>query len=101
VHRRPSEAPDIEEILRRREQRVVSERTERDEETTETSIYTNEVRTQNNISGPRGEALAGSAEDIAEMINSTLMRRIGVITDRVYGQLEKKLKSEKSRRGGL
>jgi hypothetical protein len=101
VHRRPNAALDIDEILRRREQRVVSERTERDEETTETSIYTNEVRTQNNISDSRGDVLAGNAEDIAEMINSTLMRRIGVITDRVYGQLEKKLKSEKSRRGGL
>jgi hypothetical protein len=101
VHRRPGAAPDIEEILRRREQRVVSEHFERDEETTETSVQTNEIRTENSIIGSRGNALAGSAEDIAEMINSTLMRRIGVITDRVYGQLEKKLKSEKSRRGGL
>jgi hypothetical protein len=101
VHRRADAAPDIEEILRRREQRVVSEHVERDEETTETSIQTNEIRTENNIIGSRENALAGSAEDIAEMINSTLMRRIGVITDRVYGQLEKKLKSEKSRRGGL
>jgi hypothetical protein len=101
VHRRPDAAPDIEEILRRREQRVVSEHTGRNEETTETSIRTSEVRTQNSISGSRGDAIAGSAEDIAEMINATLMRRIGVITDRVYGQLEKKLKSEKSRRGGL
>jgi hypothetical protein len=101
VHRRPDAAPDIEEILRRREQRVVSEHVERDAETTETSIQTNEIRTHNNITGSRGEALAGNAEDIAEMINATLMRRMGVITDRVYGQLEKKLKSEKSRRGGL
>jgi hypothetical protein len=101
VHKRPAAAPDIEEILQRREQRVVSEHFERDEETTETSIRANEVRTQNITTGSRGDALAGNAEDIAEMINATLMRRIGVITDRVYGQLEKKLKNEKSRRGGL
>ncbi|MDR1572688.1 MAG: hypothetical protein LBS24_00050, partial [Clostridiales Family XIII bacterium] len=82
----------------RREQRVTEERSRRDE-TTETTVRMNEIRTQSEQI--TRDITAKSAEDIAEMVNTTLMRQIGTIADRVYGQLEKKLKNEKSRRGRM
>ncbi|MDR2088431.1 MAG: hypothetical protein LBP73_03640 [Clostridiales Family XIII bacterium] len=99
VHRKPPATPDFEELLRRRSERSVFEERARREETTETTVRTNEIRTQ-------GEQLAqnlvaSGADDITEMINKTLMRQIGTIADRVYGQLEKKLQNEKSRRGRI
>jgi hypothetical protein len=101
VHRRPPAAPDLEEILNRREKRFVSETARRDEETTRTSVTTSETWTRNDLTRSDKDAASRSAEDIADMINDTLMRRIGLITDSVYGQLEKRLRSEKSRRGGM
>jgi hypothetical protein len=97
VHRRTS-APDIETLSQRREQRVTEERSLRDE-TTESTVRINEIRTQDERIA---RDIAGkSAEDIAELVNTTLMARIGTIADKVYGQLEKKLQNEKSRRGRM
>jgi hypothetical protein len=98
VHRRPAAAPDLDAILQQRDRRVTEERSRRDEKT-ETTVRVNEIRTQDERIAR--DAAAKSAEDIAEMINTTLMRQMGTIADRVYGHLEKKLKSEKSRRGRI
>jgi hypothetical protein len=98
VHRQTAAPPDLEEILQRREKRVVEERARR-EETTETTARTSETWTQNNRTAQ--DIAAKSADDITDMINTTLMRQIGTIADRVYGQLEKKLQNEKARRGRI
>jgi hypothetical protein len=97
VHRR-TPAPDTEAPAQRREQRLVEERARRDE-TTEQTVRTNELRTQSEQI--TRDLVSGRTDDIAEMINTTLLRQLGTITDRVYGQLEKKLQSEKSRRGRI
>ncbi|MDR2132018.1 MAG: hypothetical protein LBP30_01590 [Clostridiales Family XIII bacterium] len=99
IHKRTPEAPDMEEFLReRQERRAITERTARDE-IRETTVRTNEIVTHGEQMAQN--LVAGRADDITEMINKTLMRQLGTITDRVYGQLEKKLKNEKSRRGGI
>jgi hypothetical protein len=99
IHRRPPPAPDFEELLQRRSERRVTEERARQGVTTETTVQTNEIRTQSDQIVQN--LVAADAGDITEMINKTLMRQIGTITDKVYGQLEKKLKNEKSRRGRI
>ncbi|MDR0435088.1 MAG: hypothetical protein LBH21_08590, partial [Gracilibacteraceae bacterium] len=71
---------------------------ERRSEKTEQTLRSTEIRAETHQSR---ELTAGSAEDLTELINTTLRRQIGVITERVYGQLERKLRGEKARRGGM
>ena len=42
-----------------------------------------------------------TTEDITELINRTLARQMRSISDQVYRQMEKRLQTERSRRGRL
>jgi len=88
--------PDItEELLERLEQqRTQSVRTvEQKQETTNRSVSQTEI---NNI---RQELVSRTTEDITEVINRAMARQLGSITDRVYNQIERRLESERARRG--
>ena len=39
------------------------------------------------------------SEDVTELINRTLARQLGTISDKVYSQMEKRLRMERVRRG--
>ncbi len=45
--------------------------------------------------------VAQTTEDITELVNRTLSRQMRTISDQVYRQMEKKLQTERSRRGRL
>lgn len=45
------------------------------------------------------EIVNKTTEDITDIINRTLARQLGTITERVYGQMERKLQTERARRG--
>ena len=47
------------------------------------------------------KAVTQTAEDITELVNRTLARQMRTISDQVYRQMEKRLQSERSRRGRL
>ncbi|MBQ2830890.1 MAG: hypothetical protein IJF15_07760 [Oscillospiraceae bacterium] len=47
------------------------------------------------------KAVTQTAEDITELVNRTLARQMRTISDQVYRQREKRLQSERSRRGRL
>ena len=40
-----------------------------------------------------------TSEDVTELINRTLARQLGTISDKVYSQMEKRLRMERARRG--
>ena len=40
-----------------------------------------------------------TTEDITELVNRTLSRQMKTISDQVYRQMEKRLQSERNRRG--
>lgn len=40
-----------------------------------------------------------TTEDVSELINRTLARQLGTISDKVYSQMEKRLRMERARRG--
>lgn len=42
-----------------------------------------------------------AAEDITEIVNRTLARQLGTISEKVYSRMEKKLQSERARRGWM
>ena len=94
VHRAPE--PSVsEELLELLEQRRLNET----HEVTETHTVTKEQVNQTEVNNVRQQVVEKSTEDITEMINRTLARQIGTISDRVYGQMERRLRSERARRG--
>ena len=94
VHRAPE--PSVsEELLELLEQRRLNET----HEVTETHTVTKEQVNQTEVNNVRQQMVEKSTEDITEMINRTLARQIGTISDRVYGQMERRLRSERARRG--
>jgi hypothetical protein len=96
VHRRPETPPDEEPG---RSGRAVAAEIRRSAEKQEQTARTAEIRAE--TSQTAQNLTAGNAEDITELINTTLRRQIGMITEQVYGQLERKLQNEKARRGRM
>ena len=45
------------------------------------------------------KVVAQTTEDITELVNRTLARQMRSISDQVYRQMEKRLQTERSRRG--
>lgn len=52
--------------------------------------------TQNDINS---QVVTQSTEDITQLVNRTLAKQMNAISDKVYHQMEKKLQTERSRRG--
>ena len=94
VHRAPEQLFS-EELLEQLEQR----RTNEVRQTEETHTVTQETVNETQINNIRQQVVERTAEDIAELVNRTLARQIGTISDKVYGQMERRLQSERARRG--
>lgn len=94
VHRTP-EQMFSEEFLEQLEQR----RTNEIRQTEETHTVTQETVNQTQINNIRQQVVERTAEDIAELVNRTLARQMGTISEKVYGQMERRLQSERARRG--
>jgi hypothetical protein len=92
---RQTETGLSEELLERLESRRTQEvRTVENHE-----AVTTETVTQTEVNNLRQEVLRSSTEDITELINRAMARQIGSLTDRVYSQMERRLESERARRG--
>lgn len=94
IHRR-TETGVSEEVLSQMEQQRTSDvvRTE------EVHSVVNQDSVQTQINELKQELITKSTEDITEIVNKTLARQIGTISERVYSQMERKLQSERARRG--
>lgn len=91
-------APDVtEELLEQlEEQRTRSTvRTDTHEEVTRRQSH------QVDVNQMERKVVAQTTEDITELVNRTLARQMRTISDQVYRQMEKRLQSERSRRGRL
>ena len=89
-------APDIsEEVLQRLEQRNTSEIVKT--ETNESVTRHNTSHTE--ISNEEHKVVQRTTEDITELVNRTLAKQMRTISDQVYRQMEKRLQTERSRRG--
>ena len=67
------------------------------ENTTESVVRQN-VR-ESEIHSINNKVVAQSAEDIQALVNRTLSKQMNTITERVYQQMEKRLQTERFRRG--
>jgi hypothetical protein len=92
---RQTETGFTEELLERLENRRTQE--VRTAENTET--VTKETVTQTEVNNLRQEVVRSSTEDITELINRAMARQISSLTDRVYSQMERRLETERARRG--
>lgn len=89
-------APDIsEELIERMEQKNNREviRTENNESITRHNTNHTEITTEEH------KVVQKTTEDITELVNRTLAKQMRTISDQVYRQMEKRLQTERSRRG--
>jgi hypothetical protein len=94
-------------VLRRQDNTAMEELVERLEEQRvrqqenrtiyEESVRNTTVRTE--LEDQMRSVVTHSTEDITELINRTMARQMNTITDQVYRQMERKLQTERSRRG--
>lgn len=96
VHR-AAENQTLEEFLELLEERKVGET----RQVIENSTVAKESVNQTEINNLTQQVVEKTTEDITEMINRTLAKQLGTISDRVYTQMERRLQSERSRRGWI
>ena len=81
----------LEQLQQQRTQNTV--RTVTEQETTQQTIHQVDVRQMEH------QVVTQTTEDITELVNRTLSRQMKTISDQVYRQMEKRLQSERNRRG--
>lgn len=89
-------APDIsEEMLQRLDQKNTNEiiKTENNESVTRRNTSHTEITNEEH------KVVQKTTEDITELVNRTLAKQMRTISDQVYRQMEKRLQTERSRRG--
>lgn len=91
-------APDVteellEQLTEQRQSRLL--RTESHEQ------VTHQQSRQVNVNQIEKTVVSQTTEDITELVNRTLARQMRTISDQVYRQMEKRLQTERSRRGRL
>ena len=84
-----------EELLEQLEQQ---RQTVRQLEQTQVTEKQERVETQQ-IEQTQRKTVERMSEDVTELINRTLARQLGTISDKVYSQMEKRLRMERVRRG--
>lgn len=80
-------------------ERLESRRTQDVRKVEETETVTKETVTQTEVNNLRQELVRSTTEDITELVNRAIARQIGSLTDRVYSQMERRLETERARRG--
>lgn len=93
-----TESQVSEEILEELERR---RKTVNNLETVVSEPETREMIHQAEVNRVNQQTAARTSEDISELVNRTLSHQLGVITEKVYGQMEKRLRSERARRGWM
>lgn len=88
-------APDIsEELIEELQQRTRQTiKTESSEEITRHSAH------QTELTQTEHQVVRQTTEDVTELVNRTLARQMRTISDQVYKQMERRLQTERSRRG--
>lgn len=84
----------IEQLEQHRETLQRSTQTEQNEQ-----IHRQETITVHNPEQTLQRTIERTSEDVTELINRTLARQLGTISDKVYNQIEKRLRLERARRG--
>ena len=74
------------------------EQTKREEYQKETTIHQNRI-TQNTVAETVNHIQMKQTDDIEELIRQNVKKQLGNLSDQVYGRLEKKLQTERKRRG--
>jgi len=91
-------APDVtEELLEQLEQ----QRTQRTVKTESSEEITRQNIRQTDVTQVERQVVTQTTEDITELVNRTLARQMRTISDQVYRQMEKRLQTERNRRGRL
>ena len=85
----------VDELLERLEQ----QRTQTSTETTTHDTVNVEQHRHSDVHQVHQTTVTQTTEDITELVNRTLARQMRTISDQVYHQMEKRLQSERSRRG--
>ena len=95
-------------LVHKREQELVTdeliERLENRRSSRTEAMQTIETQTDRRIeeftrTGSTTKLTAETAQDVTELVNRTLARQMNEISDKVYRQMEKRLQTERSRRG--
>lgn len=95
IHRRAQDTLSEELLTRLEERRQTA--THHQESTAET--VRRQMTAQTELTQVSHQVAAETTEDITALVSRTLARQMGTITDRVYQQMEKRLQTERSRRG--
>lgn len=95
-------------LVHREEEQILSEefleeirtreRTKREEHREETTVAQNRV-TQKTVEEAVNHIQMKQTDDIEEIIRQNVKKQLGNLSDQVYGRLEKKLQTERKRRG--
>ncbi len=64
-----------------------------------TETHTSQVTEWQELQEVNRQTVATTTEDIVALVNKTLQRELGGLSDRVYNKMEKRLQSERLRRG--
>lgn len=105
--RRPGEWGKAPIVLKREDYSAMEELVERLEErrlqsavqqTTREDVSHQNV-TQLQVNDQSRQVVTRTAEDITELVNRTMARQMNTLTEKVYRQMERKLQTERSRRG--
>ena len=95
VHKVEQQNAVDEELLEKLEQQ---RQTVRQLEQTQVTEQHERLETQQ-IEQTQRRTIERTSEDVTELINRTLARQLGTISDKVYSQMEKRLRMERARRG--
>ena len=95
VHKVEQQRAVDEELLEKLEQQ---RQTVRQTEQTQVTEQHERLETQQ-IEQTQRRMIERTSEDVTELINRTLARQLGTISDKVYSQMEKRLRMERARRG--
>lgn len=82
-------------------ERIEAQRTQSTVKTVAEQDVTHHHTENIDITHAERKVVAQTTEDITELVNRTLARQMRTISDQVYRQMEKRLQSERSRRGRL
>jgi hypothetical protein len=95
IHKLPEAQVTPEELI----EQLQHSKTETRQETINTRVSINQSLTETEINSLIKEQTTKSTEDITALVNNTIAKQLGTISDRVYNNMERRLSLERARRG--
>jgi hypothetical protein len=95
IHKAEQQAGIPEELI----EQLIHKKTETRHETVNIEKTVNKSLTETEVNTLIKEQTAKSTEDITALVNSTIARQLGTISERVYSNMERRLSLERARRG--